>query len=90
MKTWISILLVCSLLAIGCSSDKVINGRTYEPIGLLDDKDKCIRYRVVAGNIFWSIIFSETIIVPIYLIGTSIYEPVDIKPECLQKTPATI
>jgi len=74
----ILILLTCFML-IGCGDTKVIDGVEYDTYGLFDEKTKKnpnIKYEVIPGNIVWSVILAETIIMPIYFIGFSIYEPV--------------
>lgn len=59
----------------GKQSITVINA---EPYGLFD-KDEyqmdTVYYRVSKGNVVLSIIFSETIIVPVWLIGFDLYYP---------------
>lgn len=65
------------------SKDFIIDGKktTVEPYGWfdLDAKNDSINYRVSVGNVVWSVIFSETIVVPIILTGDSLYEPVSKK-----------
>jgi hypothetical protein len=82
MKQILTLLLTAALLA-GCASEKVIDGHTYEPYGLLNDETKApnVQYRINKGNVIWSIVLSETIIVPVWLIGFELYEPVDAKPQ---------
>jgi hypothetical protein len=73
--------LALSVFLYGCADDKVINGKTYTSYGIFngDNKDPGIRYRAVAGNIFWGIILVETLVAPIYFFGFSLFEPVDTK-----------
>jgi len=57
----------------------VIGGRHYETYGYLNkDEVKApnVRYRVVVGNLVWSVLLGETIIAPIYFIGFDLFEPV--------------
>lgn len=89
MKKFISILLIISMITfvIGCSNSKNIEytdpnshvTKTYrfEPIGIfnMDEKNPNIYYSFSLGNIFWCIVFSETIIIPIILIGWYLWEP---------------
>lgn len=82
------ITMVCfiGLVFGGCSSEKRIDGVTYETYGLLnkdDIKNPDIRYELVWGNIILACIFFETFIAPIYFFGFDIYEPV----EAYQDTP---
>lgn len=80
MKKIINLIMV-TILAIGllgCADRKEIKGITYGTYGFLNEaeqRNEDICYSVSYGNIFWSIILSETIIMPFYFIGFSIYEP---------------
>lgn len=50
-----------------------------EPYGWANEtavKNDSVVYQIVAGNVIWSIIGVETVIVPIWLTGYSLYEPV--------------
>lgn len=73
---------VCVLLLAffisACAENKTIDGIEYKTKGLFDqdEKDPNIKYELAWGNIVWSVILSETIIMPVYFIGFSIYEPV--------------
>jgi len=72
----------------GCGDVKNIGGVTYDTYGFLNKSDKKnpdIEYRLIIGNIVWSVILFETIIAPLYFIGFSIYEPVGIKDKTLPK-----
>lgn len=63
----------------GCGSDKTINGVKYGTYGLFnksEQRNDDIAYKLIVGNLVWSIILVETIIAPIYFIGFSMYEPV--------------
>ena len=72
-------LVMFTLTATGCGSDKQINGTWYETKGLatLDDKHPCVHYSFIVGNLVWSsIILSKTLVAPVSFIGWSLYEPV--------------
>lgn len=73
---------------VGCGSDMTINGRTYETKGLIsqNEKDPCVRYRTIVGNVVWGIILVETLIAPVYFFGFSLWEPAGLKPECVKKS----
>jgi len=78
--------LMAAALVTGCADNKVIPGhgevKTY---GVIDEgsiKNPCIDYELSVGNVIWSVILIETVAMPIYFIGFSMYEPVDAKPEC--------
>lgn len=90
--TYIAVLILLS----SCADSKVfeINNEKVEiePYGWANAesvKDSRIVYEVCVGNVIWSIIGFETIIVPIWLTGYSIYEPVRLKTE-LVTTPEVI
>lgn len=82
MKQILTLLLTAALLA-GCASEKVIDGHTYEPYGLFNEETKAanVQYRISKGNVLWSIAGFETLIIPVWLIGFELYEPVDSKPQ---------
>jgi len=82
MRKFIAIMIIIcfvTLTMMSCSSDKRIDGVTYETYGLLN-KDEIrnpdIQYKLVWGNIIWGCIFFETFIAPIYFFGFDIWEPV--------------
>jgi len=84
MKKFFAILLAGSLLS-GCASQNTIEGKTYSTYGLLNSdtyRNPNIEYRISPWSITWSIVFIQTIIVPVYLIGFDLYEPVRKKGEC--------
>jgi len=74
-------LVLSIILFTSCadSKDFVIDGKevTIEPYGWfdLDAKNDSIEYEINVGNVVWSIILSETIVVPIILTGDQLYEP---------------
>jgi hypothetical protein len=78
MRTKLLLISILSLITVACADEKVIKGITYKPYGIFseDRKDPKIRYEIVPGNLVWSIIFSETLIIPAWLIGFDLYEPV--------------
>ena len=71
-------LLLSSFLVTGCHDSKVIGGTLYEPVGVADESKKSpdVQYDIVWGNVVWSVIFSETLVVPVVLIGWYLWEPV--------------
>ena len=83
MKKFISVLIIFSMIMFlsGCSSSKVINGKTIEPYGLLnmDDKVPGIKYELSIPDVFLGVFGFETIIFPIVCFGMHLYQPVGIK-----------
>ncbi len=83
MKKQIAIVLALALLLIGCAEHKTINGVTYLPYGLLnqeENKNPAITYEVPIENLIVGALLCETIIIPIYIVGWDLYEPVAVKP----------
>lgn len=83
-----ALLIICmSLMFIGCGSDMVTRNDSgyithrYEQIGLaeMNEMDPNVEYEVVWGNVVWSIVCSETVIIPIVLVGWYLYEPIGLK-----------
>lgn len=78
MKNLIAIVCCGSLLS-ACGSSKSIDGKTYGTYGLINQgemRNDKIHYRLVKGNVVWSIILCETFFAPLYFVGFSLYEPV--------------
>ena len=86
MKKVFSILAVAILsiaLFSSCADEKTFtkrDGTTFiaEPYGWMNTSKKIpgVEYDVCPGNVVWSIISSETVIVPVLLTGLSLWEPV--------------
>jgi len=75
--------LLVAVLFVGCADSKKINinGKDVivEPYGWMNEtemKNDSVIYKVNTGNVVWSVIGLETVIVPIILTGNSLYEPV--------------
>lgn len=83
MKRFLYITLLATFIS-SCASPKTIDNITYDTYGLLnadDKKNPDVRYEVCWGNVFWGVIFIETIIAPIYFFGFSLFEPAGKKTE---------
>jgi hypothetical protein len=80
--------MMLALCMANCADEKRIGNHTYVPYGVLSKEDEkpCIQYRISFGSVFWSIVFIETIVVPVTLIGFALYEPVslDTVPKCIE------
>ena len=95
MKIIAIIVIVCfSLLVVGCGDSKTIcipesytpntGCHEFQQYGLFDAnelKNRDIEYKVVWGNIFWSIVGFENVLLPVILLGWYMYEPVGVKPQ---------
>ena len=94
-KKTLTLLVIFVLLLTACGKSKVIDGREYETVGLInillnDDsylqvKDQRIQYEVIWGNVIWGAILCETVIAPIYFFGFSMFQPVGKRQK--EKTP---
>jgi hypothetical protein len=91
MKRLIGIILIISILLTSCAREKKIiftneDGTKTEkivtPFGLIneyDQRNNDVAYKINVGNIIWSVIAIETIIVPVILIGWQLYEPIGLR-----------
>jgi hypothetical protein len=72
-------MLMFTLLLTGCNNDKVINGKVIPVYGVFNEeatKDPSIVYKVSPGSVICAIVFFETLIVPVIVIGWDLYQPV--------------
>jgi predicted small secreted protein len=82
MNKTFMLLSMCLLLA-GCNNTKTINGVTYDVYGLAnmdDKKNPNIEYEISTGSVITAVIFSETVIIPLYIVGVDLWQPVGPKP----------
>jgi hypothetical protein len=83
--SFILIIAVVMMMFMGCeeSKDLTIDGKTIEvsSYGWLNEEEKNekVVYKIDKGTVVLSIIFIESIIVPVLLTGWYLYEPVGIK-----------
>jgi hypothetical protein len=79
-----TILLLLGLaLLSGCADSHTINGKEYKPYGVVNEqtvKSDDVTYEISMGSVFVAIAFSETVIMPVYVVGWDLYEPVAAKP----------
>ena len=84
MKSFLSILVIVSLLFIGCAKTKNLSGVDYKPYGLFtenDVKSSKVHYKPCVPNVILGVIFFETIAAPIYVFGFSLFEADTLLPE---------
>lgn len=77
-KLILAVALAATALLSGCGGDR-INGTYYDSYGVFNEdtnKDPDIAYEVSAGSVILAIIFSETIVVPVYVVGWDLFTPV--------------
>ena len=80
MKKLLVTMVLVGMLLSGCDNAKKINGRVYQTYGVVnkdDIKDPNVRYKISTGSVIVAIIFSETVLIPLYVLGWDLYEPVD-------------
>ena len=68
----VAMLFTSLLMLTACGNDKEIGGVTYETFGIANQeshRDPKILYEMSAGSVIVAIIFCQTIIVPVYVIG---------------------
>ena len=83
-------LLVALLFVIstGCASDfKTADGRTYSSVGVItmNEKNPCLKYRAVVGNVLLAAFFLPSVVLPVYFVGFSMWEPYSVKQSCMKK-----
>ena len=87
----LSVFLMALMLFTSCASSKIFDFSTknssgevieyneieVEPYGIFNQKTRndSIKYRVSIGNIVWSVLLSETVVVPVILCGWYLWEP---------------
>ena len=85
MRRLIVLVLITSLLAVGCGKSMVIDGVERKPVGLINKNvgnlttsnySLDVQYDVCWGNVIWGVLLIETIIAPIYFFGFSMFNPV--------------
>ena len=79
MKKIAPLLLGAVLLLASCGDSQRIGKKVCPTYGFLEDKPKAcenVEYRVVTGNIVWSVILGSSIVIPFIILGTDLYEPV--------------
>ena len=80
MKTrLIAVLIGAAALLSACGNDKIIDGKHYDVYGIANmesQKDPNVLYEISASSVIWGIILCETIVVPVYIIGWDLWQPV--------------
>ncbi len=68
-----------SVLLSACGKPLVVNGKTYPPYGFLNEsnaRSERVCYEPIFGNVIWGVVLIETVIVPVYFLGWSLFNPV--------------
>jgi len=88
MKKLIALAIVASIALSGCGAPMDLptgpNGQlqSYPTYGLFNEntaKSDKVCYEVSVGNVVWSVIGIETIVMPVYFIGWSLFNPVSVR-----------
>lgn len=89
MRRALAALLACTVLmaSTGCGDSLHINGSLHDTVGMFttDQKDPEVCYRVIVGNVVWSVLLVHTIVAPTYFIGFSLWEPTE-RTDCYRPT----
>lgn len=67
---------------VGCTQTKIIDGIKYKPYGLFNEnttRNEKIHYEMSVGNLILGIVLIETVIVPIYIFGFDLFEPIGLE-----------
>lgn len=89
MKKIIALVITATMLLSGCGQPRVIttpDGQTklYPTYGLAnasESRSDKICYELSVGNTVWSILLIQTLVVPFYMAGFSLHNPVRAKPD---------
>lgn len=91
MKLIIGIVLIIffmGAMAVGCASDKRIDGKLYKTYGLINKdkvKDPCVNYEIsITSAVLGALFFEILLLPPIYVYGLSLWEPIDKIPNCVE------
>ena len=74
-----ALVLSLTLSLQACADPKNIDGITYDTYGVFNESEKknpSVEYHLCIGNVIWGILLIETIVMPIYFFGFSLYEPI--------------
>lgn len=94
VKKTLAAALIGLTLLTGCADNKNLplydNGamKQVETYGLFNEgnlRQDCVNYSVSLGNVVLGVLFSYTVIAPIYFFGFSLYEPDSIDHECMRQ-----
>lgn len=79
-RVFLILTLSSTMLLSACGADeKTIDGVAYGTYGVVNKEEMRnpdIHYEISGWSIAWSVIFCQTIIVPVYFIGWDLYQPV--------------
>jgi hypothetical protein len=81
MKFFHKLILItaAAISLVSCGNDQTIDNKHYQTFGVANQdayRDPNIVYEISAGSVIWGIILCETIVVPVYIIGWDLWQPV--------------
>lgn len=82
MKKTITALLLACLSLAACSNPRVLDGKVYDSYGFLNEqslRSRNVCYSISPAAIILTIVFAETILVPIYFVGFDLFDPIRLK-----------
>jgi hypothetical protein len=76
-KLLIAAVAVCVLLS-GCAGNARIDGHVIPAVGIANPEARVsgVQYEISMGSVIVATIFSETIIIPVLIVGWDLYQPV--------------
>ena len=89
-RSLIALALASTMLLTACGDPRNLptgpkgEQKFYPTYGLFNEntaKSDKVCYEISIGNVVWSIILIETIVMPVYFIGWSLFNPVAVKGE---------
>jgi len=82
MKKLVIALSLVALTLAGCAHPIERDGAKYKPYGIANEqthRDPNMKYEISLGSVIVAIVFCETIIVPVFVVGWDLYQPVTSK-----------
>ena len=91
MKKLLVLIISVTILLSSCAQtsmlvidDKPTLVKPYGWVNKTAQKNDSVNYELSAGSIIFSVLFVNTLIVPIWLTGWKLYSPVDVKSQKLE------
>ena len=73
------VMLLIVFQPVSCAEDTEIQGKMYQSYGIINEneaKNDSIEYKASVGNMIVGFLLVETVVVPIYVFGYDLFEPV--------------
>lgn len=77
IRKTLSAVLAAALLS-GCATSMTLDDHRYRPVGVVNaaDKGEHVAYKVSYANLALAVLLVQTVVVPVYVIGWALEEPV--------------